>query len=79
VYAVVQQAPSFQSITMQITQDGQPYCQLTIPVNETISNVVDGFALGPLQAQAQIGLDILSVSSTAGTLPGADLTVTIRL
>jgi hypothetical protein len=79
VYAVVQQAPNEAAVTMQVTQNGQPYCQLTIPVNETISNVVDGFALGPLLAQAQIGLDILSVSSTSGILPGADLTVTIRL
>ena len=79
VYAVVQQAPNDAAITMQITQNGQPYCQLTIPVNQSISNVVDGFALGPLLAQAQIGLDILSVSSTSGVLPGADLTVTIRL
>ncbi len=79
VYAVVQQAPSNGAITMQITQNGQPYCSLTIPVNATISNVVDGFALGPLFAQAQIGLDILSVSSTSGTIPGSDLTVTVRL
>jgi Putative phage tail protein len=79
VYAVVQQAPTDAAITLQITQNGQPYCALTIPVNQTISNVVDGFALGPLQAQAQIGLDIQSVSQTQGTLPGSDLTVTIRL
>jgi len=79
VYAVVQQAPTDSAITLQVTQNGQTYCSLTIPVNTTISNVVDGFALGPLFAQAQIGLDILSVSSTTGTLPGSDLTVTIRL
>lgn len=79
VYAVVGQAPSGAPVTLVVTQNGQPYCQLTIPVNGTISNIVDGFALGPLQAQAQIGLDITSVTQTAGTSPGSDLTVTVRL
>jgi Putative phage tail protein len=79
VYAVVGQAPTGAAISMQVTQNGQPYCQLTIPMNATISNVVDGFALGPLLAQARIGLDITSVTETSGVQPGRDLTVTIRL
>ena len=79
VYAVVSNAPTGAPITMQLTQNGQPYCQLTIPSGATTSNVVDGFALGPLQAEAQIGLDITSVVQTANTAPGSDLTVTIRL
>jgi len=40
---------------------------------------VDGYALGPLAEKAQIGLDITAVTETAGTSPGSDLTVTIRL
>lgn len=79
VYAVVQQASPSGPIVMQITQNGQPYCQLTIPENATISNVVDGFGLGPLQVQAQIGLDILSVVQATDTPAGSDLTVSIRL
>jgi putative tail protein len=79
VYAAVGTAPGGTAIVLQVTQNGQPYCQLTIPVNATVSNVVDGFALGPLQTQAQIGLDITSVTQTSGTAPGSDLTVTIRL
>ncbi len=79
VYAVVGTAPTGGPITLQLTQSGQPYCQLTIPVNATVSNFVDGFALGPLQTQAQIGLDITAVTQTAGVAPGTDLTVTIRL
>jgi len=79
VYAVVGAPPTGAPVSLQITQNGQPYCQLTIPVNGTVSNTVDGFDLGPLQAQAQIGLNITAVTQTAGTAPGSDLTVTIRL
>ncbi len=79
VYAVVQDAPSGAPVVMQVTQNGQVYCELTIPTSATISNVVDGFALGPLQAQALIGLDITSVVQTANTTPGMNLTVMIRL
>jgi hypothetical protein len=64
---------------MHVTQNGTSYCQLTIPINTVISNDVDGYALGPLAEKAQIGLDITSVTETAGTSPGSDLTVTIRL
>ena len=79
VYAVVQDAPSGAPVTLQVTQNGQVYCELTIASGATVSNVVDGFALGPLQAQAIVGLDITSVAQTANTTPGRDLTVTIRL
>jgi hypothetical protein len=79
VYAVVQDAPSGAPIIMQVTQNGQVYCELTIATGATVSNVVDGFALGPLQAQALIGLNITSVVQTASTAPGSNLTVTIRL
>ncbi len=79
VYAVVQDAPSGAPVTMQVTQNGQVYCELTIPMGATISNVVNGFALGPLPAQALIGLNITSVVQTANTTPGVNLTVTIRL
>jgi hypothetical protein len=79
VYAVVQDAPSGAPVSMQVTQNGQVYCELTIATGATVSNVVDGFALGPLQAQAMIGLNITSVVQTANTTPGMNLTVTIRL
>jgi hypothetical protein len=79
VSAMVQQAPTGSPISLQVTQNGQPYCQLTIAINATTSGSVDGFALGPLLANAQVGLDILSVTETSGTLPGSDLTVTIRI
>jgi hypothetical protein len=79
VYAVVQDAPAAAPVVMQVTQNGQVYCELTIPTGATVSNDVDGFALGPLQAQAVIGLNITSVVETANTAPGSNLTVTIRI
>ena len=79
IYAVVKSAPTGTAITMNVTQNGTSYCQLTIPINTVISNDVDGYALGPLAEKAQIGLDITAVTETAGTSPGSDLTVTIRL
>ena len=79
VYAVVQDAPSAAPVIMQVTQNGQVYCELTIATGATVSNVLDGFALGPLQAQSLIGLNITSVVQTGNTAPGSNLTVTIRL
>jgi hypothetical protein len=79
VSAVVQDAPTGAPVTMQVTQNGNVYCELTIATGATVSNVVDGFALGPLQAEAIIGLNITSVVQTSNTQPGSDLTVTIRL
>jgi hypothetical protein len=79
VYAVVQDAPTGGPVTMTVTQNGSAYCELTILTGATASNVVNGFALGPLLAEAIIGLNITSVVQTANTQPGSDLTVTIRL
>jgi hypothetical protein len=46
----------------------------------TTSNAaVDGFGLAPLTAGALLSLDILSVNGAPNSLPGRDLTVTVRL
>jgi len=79
IFAVVREAPSGGAIELQVRQDGSIYCSLTIADGETISNVVDGFGLTPLTVNARLDLDISSVPTAAGTLPGRDLTVTIRL
>ncbi len=79
VFAVVQQAPTGAPIELQLRQDGEPYCSLTIPAGETMSNVVDGFGLPPLGEKSEVTLDVVSVGQTAETTPGSDLTVTIRL
>lgn len=79
IYAVVSEAPTEVPVVLRLRQDNDDICRLTIPVNATISNVVDGFGLAPLRAGSLLRLDILSVGQTATSTPGADLTVTIRL
>jgi hypothetical protein len=80
MFAVVQEAPAGAPIQLQVTVNGTAYgSPLTIPDGATISNVVGCFGLAPLATNAQIRLDVVSVAQAAGTSPGGDLTVTIRL
>jgi hypothetical protein len=82
IFAVVGAAPTGAAIIMQVRQDDEVFCTLTIPstpAGTTISNVVDGFGLAPLQHGKRLLLDILSVGTSGSTTPGSDLTVTIRL
>ena len=75
IYAIVKQAPVGGPIVITLSQNGSPYCTLTIPEDATIAPAVDGFGL-PLQAQAQLSIAITGVGQTT---PGADLTVILRL
>jgi hypothetical protein len=79
IFANLGTAPTVAPVSLEVTQNGQPYCALSVPAGATVSNVVDGATLPPLQSQAQLGLNILAVPQTSGSVPGADLTVTIRL
>jgi hypothetical protein len=79
MFAVVNEAPSGGAITLQLRQGSTVFGSLTIADGTTTSNVVDGFGLAALAASAIVSLDILSVPTASGTLPGSDLTVTIRL
>ena len=79
ISAVVREAPSGGAIVLQLTQGGAAYCTLTIADGQTTSNVVGGFGQAPLASGAQLDLNVTSVPTAAGTLPGRDLTVTIRL
>ncbi len=79
MFAVVNEAPSGGAITLQLRQGSTVFGSLTIADGTTTSNVVDGFGLAALAASAVINLDILSVPTASGTLPGSDLTVIIRL
>ena len=75
VYAVVKQAPVGAALKMTLSQNGAPYCTLTIPEGATSSQTFNGFGM-PLTAQAQLSLAITQVGQTN---PGSDLTVIIRL
>jgi hypothetical protein len=83
IFAVVNQAPydpvDSAPIQLQLLQGSTVYCTLSIAAGSTMSNVVDGFGLAPLAAEAQVSLNILSVPTATGSLPGRDLTVVIRL
>lgn len=79
IFAVVREAPAGGSIQLQLRQNSTVYCTLTIADGSTTSNAVNGFGLAALAANAQVSLDVLSVPGSANTLPGRDLTVTIRL
>ena len=79
VFAVVREAPSGGAIELNLRQGSTGYCTLTIPDGATISNVVNGFGLTPLAADSRLNLDIASVPGAPNTLPGRNLTVTIRL
>jgi hypothetical protein len=79
VFATVSSAPRGGAVQIQITRNGQVYCDLTIPDGSTCSNLVRGLALPCLQAQDQLGVDIVSVPQASDSVPGANLAVIIRL
>jgi hypothetical protein len=79
ISAVVREAPAGGPVEIRLRLDEADYCRLTIPAGETESNVVHGFGLNPLTAGARLNLDIIAVPGAANTLPGRDLTVTVRL
>ncbi len=65
-----------QPVILQVKVNGASYCQLTIPVGQLVSNSIDGITLPPLVSGAQI---TLAVTQVGQSLPGADLTLLIRL
>ncbi len=83
IFAVVNQAPydpvDSAPVTLTLRQGSSEYCTLSIAAGSTTSNVVNGFGLAPLAAEAQVSLDITGVPTSTGSLPGRDLTVVIRL
>ena len=79
IFAVVREAPVGGVVQMQLRQGSTVYCTLTIADGATISNAVNGFGLPPLAGGAQLSLDITAVPTAANTLPGRDLTVTLRM
>jgi hypothetical protein len=88
VFAVVSEAPSqptgaspgTNTLQLQLRVGSTVYCTLNFNDGATTSNAaVDGFGLAPLTAGALLSLDILSVNGAPNSLPGRDLTVTVRL
>lgn len=79
IFATVREAPSGGDVQLVVRHEAASYGTLTIPSGATVSNTFSGAGLPPLAANAQVHLDIVSVPTAANSLPGRDLTVTIRL
>jgi hypothetical protein len=79
IAATLREAAVGGAVTLLVRQNSTAYCTLTIAAGAVVSNAVDGFGLPPLTVGSQIHLDVVNVSGAANTLPGRDLTVTIRL
>ena len=52
-------------------QNGTTYCDLTIARGATVSDVVNGFGLPPLQAKAELSVDVSSVPQDPQCSPDA--------
>jgi hypothetical protein len=77
ISAFVKQPPSGGPVVLTVTLNGVAYCTLTIPDGATEpTSAIDGSALKPMQYQDRLSIDIISVGTT---VPGSDLTVTIRI
>ena len=76
VYAVIGTSAD-QPVIVQLYVNGASYgVPLSIPIGAPISNSIDGATLPPLASGAKI---TLAVTQVGQALPGADLTVLIRL
>lgn len=76
IYAVLGTSAD-QPVIVQLYVGGASYGgQLTVPIGLNVSNSIDGAALPALASGAQITLAVIQVGQS---LPGADLTVLIRL
>lgn len=79
ILATVREAPVGGVVTLVVRQDSATYCTLTIADGDLVSNTVTGLGMPALGMGAQVHLDVINVPGAANTLPGRDLTVTIRL
>jgi hypothetical protein len=75
VFAVLGTAADAQ-VQVQVNLNGALYCTLTFQAGTIPSNSIDGSTLPPLPEMGQLTVAVLSVGQT---IPGADLTVIIRL
>ena len=79
ILATVREAPVGGVVTLVVRQDSAAYSTLTIADGDLVSNTVTGLGMPALGVGAQVHLDVINVPGAANTLPGRDLTVTIRL
>jgi hypothetical protein len=82
IRASVNQPPVGYNVTIDLLQNGTPYCTLIIPSGSLISNVLDGVQLPALTGSSSLSLNLSLnlIQGFQGSInPGRDLTLTIRL
>jgi hypothetical protein len=67
--------PADRDIHLQLLMGANQYCTLTIPANQTTSNIISGATLATLESGSNLQLNVTQVGLA---IPGRDLTVTIR-
>ena len=78
-FATVSEAPVGGAVVVRVMCNGEVYGQdLTIAAGASVSNVLDGCDLPPLDGESVLGLAVVGLPHGDGTWPGAGLTVTIR-
>jgi hypothetical protein len=79
IRASLAEPPGGKDAVLELFQNGSSYCTLTIPTGQTVSNIIDGRMLPPLQGGSTLRLDVVQVGQASEGAPGRDLTVTVRL
>jgi hypothetical protein len=75
VYAVLG-TPADAEVAVEVRVDAAPYCTVRVAAGATVSDAVDGGALAPLIVGSKV---TMAVKTVGRALPGADLTLVIRL
>lgn len=79
IHAMLHEAPAGGDVRLRLRVNGEAYCELRVAAGQRVSNTVSGVNLKPLEAGAEVTLDVVEVPLTMGSRPGRNLTVTIRL
>jgi hypothetical protein len=79
ISASLGQASTGGPVVAHLNRNGATWCELIVPSGEVRSTALDGASLPALREGDVLTLDVVYVGHDAGTLPGRDLTVTVRL
>lgn len=87
IFAVLREAPGqptgmspgTNTLVVKLRQGSTVIATLNFDDGSTTSNAVGGFGMAPLTSGSILELDVTAVHTEANSLPGRDLTVTVRL
>ena len=79
VFATLAESPVGGPVKAKLRVNGASYCDLMIPPGSRYSPAVSGTELAPLEGGSELTLDVIEIPQGAGSRPGRNLTVTIRL